>query len=189
MSYYITDGKYYIYKDLQNKFSLTTDHKKALKWEKQEKAVNFLNAFPKGIKRQAEDFHPELIDSDESPITKIELNFEIDSFIEEMMEKTNNLKNRHAYLITELSRLDKERVDIEHAAEFYELNAAQGYKLYKRLHDNAVERRKVKDEIYKISMILSNQMNITGISNVKKCIESLEKRSYSPRVLDELFEN
>lgn len=187
MKYVITDGKEYIYKDSSGKFSLTTDITKASTWEKKEKANNFLTAFPKGIKRNINDFYSEPKDSDVDVVTKIELNFEIDSFIEEMAEKTNNMKKRQAYLLTELSRLDKERVDIEHAAEFYNLSAAQGYKLYKRLHDNAIERRKVKDEIYKISTILSHQMNVTGISQVKKCIEGLEKRSYTPRALNELF--
>ena len=188
MKYCVTDGTDYIVRDSNNKYSLSNDIRKANTWEHIKKAENFLISFPKNVKRNAADFYVKVVEQDEDVIDKIELNFEIENFVDEIFEKTKLLKQRLSYLKSELSRLDKERVDIEHAAEFYNLSASQGYNLYKRLHNNAIERRKVKDEIYKITTIFGSQINSTGAENIKKSFKGLEGRSYTPRVLSELFD-
>ena len=47
--------------------------------------------------------------------------------------------------------------DIEHAAEFYNLDASHGYQLYKLLHDARVRRRKCKNAIAWIDFILEQR--------------------------------
>ena len=44
--------------------------------------------------------------------------------------------------------------DIEHAAEFYNLDASHGYQRYKMLHNARVRRRKYKNAITRIDYIL-----------------------------------
>ena len=78
-------------------------------------------------------------------------------------------------------------VDIEHAAEFYTLNASQGYKLYKMLHDTRIKRRDYKDELQKIESTLGTSIRSANMNNLEKSILGLEHRQYTPRVNKELF--
>lgn len=90
-------------------------------------------------------------------------------------------------LTYELSKVDAEIEDILHAAEFYNLNACEGYKLYKMLRDARIKRRKLKDYIEVVGYI----ERATGkdfANNVgSKSILGKETREYTPRVLNELF--
>ncbi len=57
-------------------------------------------------------------------------------------------------LVTGQRKAELEIEDIEHAAEFYNLDASHGYQLYKLLHDARVRRRKCKNAIAWIDYIL-----------------------------------
>ena len=109
--------------------------------------------------------------------------FKVKNF-EECMEDIT--KKRDA-LKHEMSIIDSEIEDILHAAEFYNLNACEGYKLYKMLHECRVKRRKIKDYIEVVGYI----ENITGkefaAETGSKSILGKMKREYRPRVLNELF--
>ena len=78
-------------------------------------------------------------------------------------------------------------VDIEHAAEFYNLNASQGYKLYKLLHDSRIKRRELKDELEKINLSLGTSIRSANMENLERSIIGLEHRQYTPRINKELF--
>lgn len=184
MKCYITDGEKYVKQNSNGTYSITTDENKAGTWEK-EKAINFLKAKPKSLQKECGELRAVPVDRTNP---NFELNFELDDFINDLFNKTCALQERKEYLLSELSRLDKERTDIEHAAEFYNLNASQGYKIYKMLHENGIERRKVKDEIYKISSIFGQNITVKGTESVKKSFQGLEDRKYEPRVLKELFD-
>ena len=80
-----------------------------------------------------------------------------------------------------------EIVDIEHAAEFYNLNASQGYKLYRLLHDSRVKRRGVKDELQKINFALGSSIGNLDLENLERSILGLDNRKYTPRINKELF--
>lgn len=108
--------------------------------------------------------------------------------VDDFHQFTVKLCERKVSLTAELSRCDKEICDIQHAAEFFSLNAAQGYKLYKMLHDVTVERRAIKDEMQRIDIVLDN-LDTQSINSVKKRLKGLDNRSYKPRVLKELFES
>lgn len=183
MKCYITDGTKYVQQKANGTYITTTDINKASSWEK-EKAVNFLKATPKVLLKQCDELKVVPVNGS----ANFELNFKLDDFVDELFNKTCALQDRKEFLLTELSRLDKERTDIEHAAEFYNLNASQGYKIYKMLHENGVERRKVKDEIYKINAIFGQTISAQGTETVKKSFQGLEDRKYEPRIFKELFE-
>ena len=90
----------------------------------------------------------------------------------------------------ELKRLEIEReiTDVYHAMEFYNLNAAKGYKIYKMMQERLIRRRQNKDEILKIDYILSGGISGLTSKETRKQFEALENRQYQPRVLKELFE-
>lgn len=104
----------------------------------------------------------------------------------EIAQDAELVKQRRQYLINELRLADLELTDIEHAAEFYELNAAQGYKLYRLLHDVRVRRRRAKDELQLLDTFLNS--SVTRIDNVCKQAEGYSSRSYTPRVNKALFD-
>lgn len=183
MKYHITDGKKYVKQNTNGTYTAVTDINKASSWEK-EKAINFLKATPKTLLKQCDELKVVPVGGSNP---NFELNFKLDDFVDDLFNKTCALQDRKDFLLTELSRLDKERTDIEHAAEFYNLNASQGYKIYKMLHENGIERRKVKDEIYKINAIFGQTISAKGTETVKKSFEGLEDRKYEPRILKELF--
>ena len=89
-------------------------------------------------------------------------------------------------LVTELSLADKEISDIYHYIEFNNLNAVDGFKIYKRLQEALQKRRKVKDRLAEITSI-SNLTNMDKIKNSHDVINSNMNRHYNPRVLADLF--
>ena len=83
--------------------------------------------------------------------------------------------------------IEREITDIYHAIEFYNLDAAKGYKIYKLMQERLVRRRKNKDDIMKINYILTGGIKgLTG-KQTRKHFEAMENRHYEPRALKELF--
>jgi chromosome segregation ATPase len=107
--------------------------------------------------------------------------------VKDISEYIRALQQRRECCERELSNVELELTDIEHAAEFYALNAVQGYKLYKLLHDTRIKRRSLKDERIKISAVLDSTFDEFVSGHVLNRIEGLEHRIYRPRVLQELF--
>lgn len=186
MKYIISDETNCICVNSENKFYLSNDINEAYEWDF-EKANNVLSALPKSLGADLTKLVVKPSPKCNVTIDKIELTFEIDNFVDEIIAKTKQLEERLSFLNSELSRVDLERVDIEHVAEFSNLNVVDGYKLYKKLHDNAIERRKIKDEIFKISLLLKSSMNLKSANNIKSSFDGLKNRKYSPRVLDDVL--
>ena len=84
--------------------------------------------------------------------------------------------------------MDKELCDILHYIEFCNLNAAQGYKAYKMVKERRILRRKIKDEISILDSILGQKVSQTAKNAIQKTAENMDKRTYEPRVLKELFD-
>lgn len=123
-----------------------------------------------------------------NPVARpVELECDILDKIKEISEFTRELEERKLYLMEKIQIANLDIVDIEHAAEFYTLNASQGYKLYKMLHDVRVERRKYKNELQKINLTLGTSIKSKNIDNLEKSIAGLENKKYRPRVNKELF--
>lgn len=115
----------------------------------------------------------------------------IDIVVDEIMDSLEMdfdlLVKRKKVLELELLEIEREITDIYHAMEFYNLDAAKGYKIYKMMQERLIRRRQNKDETLKIDYILTG--GIKGLTNkqTRKHFESLENRHYQPRALKELF--
>ena len=184
--YLITDGKRYIGCDSETKENI------------------IVNSFKRAIKlkyNQINTIYNKLTDSllkdgEWKIMSSIEAKNDLsDAFIEinvdEMMESLEMdfelLVKRKKVLDLELLEIEREITDIYHVMEFYNLDAAKGYKIYKMMQERLIRRRQNKDETLKIDYILSG--GIKGLTNkqTRKHFEAMENRQYQPRALKELF--
>lgn len=111
--------------------------------------------------------------------------------MENLISFCSQLKQYRVNLNYMLSEVDKEICDVMHYIEFYNLDAAKGYKMYKMLKDCRMRRRKIKDEYEKVNaaiIALANEELIEKVKTALKQINGLDKRMYTPRILTELFE-
>jgi len=132
------------------------------------------------------DGHVDAKISNPNQVIDTELNNMIGK-IKEVEDFTKQLKTKRDQYVTKYNETNKEIIDIEHAAEFYNLNAAQGYKIYKMLHETRINRRKYKDGIIKISYILDGNFEDCSNGKIDEKISNMDERHYAPRVLKELF--
>lgn len=111
-------------------------------------------------------------------------------YIENLISFSSQLKQYRVNLNYMLSEVDKEICDIMHYIEFYNLDAAKGYKVYKMLKDCRLKRRKIKDEHEKVNaaiQALANEELIEKMKMALKQMKGLDQRTYTPRILTELF--
>ena len=111
--------------------------------------------------------------------------------MENLISFCSQLKQYRVNLNHMLSEVDKEICDIMHYIEFYNLDAAKGYKMYKMLKDCRLRRRKIKDEYEKVGAAITTLANEDLIEKMKtalKQMKGLDNRVYTPRILTELFE-
>jgi hypothetical protein len=93
----------------------------------------------------------------------------------------------HSELSQRLSQIDQEITDIQHYIEFHKLNAAEGYKVYKLLQDKLLVRRGIKDDMAKFQILNNAKVSDIFDGTLEKNLEVLANRTYTPRVLKELF--
>lgn len=190
MAYIICNNDNYINRDKKNHFNIVSSMYKATKWNDITKANNVCK---NNIKKLVQTYGLEVkYVSQENkvlnPVAKpIELGYDILDKIKEISTFTKEIEDRRLYLMEMVHNIDLEIVDIEHAAEFYTLNASQGYKLYKMLHDTRIQRRSYKDELEKINLSLGTSIRSANMENLEKSIVGMEHRKYEPRVNKELF--
>ena len=186
--YVITNGKNFL--GYQGTKLVTFSQKEKAQKFTPDKAKNFMNSLPKTLKNLG--YKAEL-DEDNTITEKkvIELtdnaNYEILEKIKEFEAYINRLGVNRDNLSFELSKIDGEIEDLLHAAEFFNLNASEGYKLYKMLHDKRVKRRKIKDYIEIVDYIKKINGKEFAENKGSKSILGMLTRNYKPRVLNELF--
>lgn len=199
MKYYITDGHYYIMKNLKGSYVPIANAAMADEFDIGKAKTIIQNMLPKKLKATMK---PVMIDtgakkdivpldmskrnSDKSALQDKNITRWIDR-VSDVNGLVDDMKKRIEDLNNELSLIDKETVDIEHYIEFGQLNACQGYKVSKMLQDRFRQRRKIKDELVVITKILGLKVGEISKSEVEKSIMSLDDRKYRPRVLEELF--
>lgn len=88
-------------------------------------------------------------------------------------------------LVSELSVVDQEVSDLYHFIEFNELNACNGYKAYKMLHDTLLVRRKIKNKLY----IIDQLTQLCGNAKISEWNNTYHNKTYEPRQLAGLFKN
>lgn len=188
--YVITDGHSYLTISPNNRLDTTDKLSMAQKYTK-EKANNVINNLPNRLKNigyhieedvetnsALEEKYSDLRNKEKEILNKVK---EFESYLKEIGEIRDDLSE-------ELSIVDQEINDILHAAEFYSLNARDGYKLYKILHEKRIRRRELKNFIEKVGVIEGCSGKDLSARRASKSISGIENREYAPRILKELFE-
>lgn len=100
----------------------------------------------------------------------------------------SDLKNKRQEAVRVVEKCEREIFDLEHNAEFYNKNACEGYKMWRKLGEVRRERRRAKDLTVIVDAILEDN-NFDGILSQKTLnrISGLENRTYSIRELDNIF--
>ncbi|MEK4305878.1 hypothetical protein [Oceanobacillus sp. FSL K6-0251] len=88
-----------------------------------------------------------------------------------------------------IRELERERIDLLHLIELVDLNAREGYKVYKELQSLQKERRKMKDENELLKHVIQSFSNMKGqlkhldkaIGDIRNEKINLDKRSYRCR--------
>ena len=190
MPYIICNNDNYLHRNERNHFSIVHRMENATTWNDAQKADNVCTFNAKELVQKYE-LEVKYVSQENKvvnpPAKPIELDYDILDRIKEISEFTKQIEERRLYLMEMIHTVDLEIVDIEHAAEFYNLNASQGYKLYKLLHDARNRRREYKDELEKINLSLGTSIRSENMENLERCILGLGNRQYTPRINKELF--
>lgn len=180
--------------NIDNRYTVTGNIKKATVFKTKIKANNVKNSLPKFIRRDpyyikelsSEDEDALISDEDYVVTGHTDRNDESVNRIKEMLQEITSreydvLSNEEKYR-ARLSEIDKELVDIDHWIELYPVSAYDGYRMTKMRKDRLLERREIKDSLAEISIIKS----IKGGETLKN-LNGIEEKKYKPRVLTDLF--
>ncbi|MCD7784682.1 MAG: hypothetical protein LUH18_03755 [Oscillospiraceae bacterium] len=115
--------------------------------------------------------------------------FDWDTIVDNIAGSYREILDYKDFLQKEQSKVELELCDIEHAIEFYSLNACDGYKMYKLFHDCRVRRREIKNDLRRINSILGMTYEQIAAGGIEKAFDEVDAQTYHPRVLPELFEN
>lgn len=198
--YVITDGTRWIMRDRKGKYVPTSCEALADIYSNKQANSIFQNQLSKALKScfcvQKIDEVPTLV----KQVTQEEVqenteNVLVAENIQYWVNKVNGLNglasealHRKDELLSQLSKVDQELSDINHYIEFCNLNAAQGYKAYKMIKERRIKRRSIKNELKVLSIILGKKISDTASDEIQKAIAGMDKRTYEPRVMNELFD-
>ena len=201
--YVITDGSRFIYQNHSRKYVPTHCESMADTFSKKQAEAIYNNSLPKALKSV---FYVQKLGEDELKKKQIKQVDETDlknntekvmlsENIQKWLDKLSSLNGlvkeasvRKEVLEKQLKDLEDEKIDIEHYIEFSSLNAAQGYKASKELQQCRLKRRHVKNEIFVLDMILKHNMSDSVIEEITEKVKSMDKRTYKPRVRNDLFD-
>ena len=185
--YLITDGKRYIGVDSDTKENIIVEsYKKAVKLR-----FTQINAiYNKLAESLLKDAEWKIISSIEAKndLSDATIGIDVDEIMESLEMDFDLLAKRKKFLEIEKLEIEREITDIYHCMEFYNLDAAKGFKIYKMMQERLIRRRQNKDETLKIDYILSGGISGLTSKKTRKQFEALENRQYQPRALKELFE-
>lgn len=208
MNYLITNGANFLRTDGKNNISTTKYASEAKTFQSKERAINYAKSLPKTLKNLKyyvveDDGLPAIfpkgsmrantvahISQKEKSYNSLQPVVDPEKLLKVVLDCENSLKSLRSALYiakTEQSRIDDEIFDIEHAAEFFNYNARDGYKLYKRLHEARVSRRRCKDSIYIIESILCASIEDITSGVPSRKIIGMDNRKFTPRVLTDFF--
>ena len=198
--YVITDGSRWITKNRNGKYVPTTCEALADTFGNKEANSVYNNNLSKALKScfrvMKVDKPPELVkqitqekvnENTETPSNSENIQYWIDK-ISDLNGLASEALHRKDDLLSQLSKIDQELSDIDHYIEFVNLNAAQGYKAYRMIKDRRIIRRSIKNELDVLNIILGKKISETATDEIQKAISGMDKRTYEPRVLNELFD-
>lgn len=197
--YIITDGSRFIYRNYSGKYVPTSSEVMADIFTRKQAESIYKNSLPKALRMV---FHVEKYDN--NPNIKQVSQSDLMNNTERVMEAVNikvwiqklqdmngliaEATMRKEILEKQLHELENEKIDIEHYIEFQNLNAAQGYKASKELKICRIKRRAIKNELAVINIILNRKLNEVMNGEIIKKIEELDRRTYTPRIRNDLFD-
>ena len=196
MQYLITNGKTYVGLDQTARAYKTTDKERSHKFAKREKAENFvvsnMSKWPDRSEFEIialdEAISPKFIGEIDPLYRKIcPDNSGIADVVEQVRNCVVDVISQRAFYQQQLADAALEIEDIMHAAEFYNLNASQGYKLYRLLRAARIKRRKAKDAVEILDTVVGNQFGEGMLAAAGKKMSEHVDRTYRPRVFNELF--
>ena len=198
--YVITDGSRWITKNRNGKYVPTTCEALADTFGNKEANSVYNNNLSKALKScfrvMKVDKPPELVkqitqekvnENTETPSNSENIQYWIDK-VSDLNGLASEALHRKDDLLSQLSKVDQELSDIDHYIEFVNLNAAQGYKAYRMIKDRRIIRRSIKNELDVLNIILGKKISETATDEIQKAISGMDKRTYEPRVLNELFD-
>ena len=198
--YVITDGSRWITKNRNGKYVPTTCEALADTFGNKEANSVYNNNLSKALKScfrvMKVDNPPELVkqitqekvnENTETPSNSENIQYWIDK-VSDLNGLASEALHRKDDLLSQLSKIDQELSDIDHYIEFVNLNAAQGYKAYRMIKDRRIIRRSIKNELDVLNIILGKKISETATDEIQKVIYGMDKRTYEPRVLNELFD-
>lgn len=203
MDWIITNGKVYIAKGAANTVHTTSSQDSALRFQDRKKVDNFCSNLPKSFKNLC--FYPQPVQAAETtevapaPVVIAEPNkiavlnediLDADAFVSKIQDFQQFLrvvKEQRPLLAEAQKKVEREIIDIEHAAEFNTYNAAQGYMLFRRLRDARLRRRQYKDAQVRIDILMDCDPMSVASSNAVQRIRGMENRKYTPLECPELF--
>lgn len=194
--YIITDGSRFIYRNHANKYVPTSSEAMADIYTRKQAENIYNSSLPKALKScfylEKYDTPPDGMKQADTSITYNAMRSED---VEHWINKISTLNgladealHRKDELTQQLSVVDQELSDIFHYIEFCNLNAAQGYKMYKMIKERRIKRRTIKNELEIVTAILNKKIGDGIEGEISKIADSLETRMYEPRILKELFD-
>jgi len=162
------------------------------------KARNIVDHLPKTLKKLG--FKAEAvpdINPHSKPVNKKELKnteYKVPESVSRWIEKfgacadiLSEAKSREKELIKDLTKSDKELLDILHVIEMEKSKDLYGgWLIYKKIRENRKKRREYKDEILIVENILGEiDSSCLQREKVKKAIQGLVGRKYRFRIVEE----
>lgn len=114
----------------------------------------------------------------------------LSSVIKDLYEYLGNMQTERASALSELSKLDRSLADVYHYMENNNLNASDGYKIYKKAQTLLQQRRNCKDKIRVIDTLNHSGINSERFGSIIDVLDIVTSpvREYEPRELTELFD-
>ena len=181
----------YIIADHKKPVEITNNKLRATVFPSYEHAVKFIsNQLPKRIRGV---WVPVEIETVERKHFEVECS---DTYGFDWFEIVDSMQNSFEALLTykkslteSLALINEELTDCIHACEFYKLDAAKGYKIYKMIRERRIRRRFLKDELAKIGIILGMPHADIINGRLQEKFNEIANQKYEPRVLKELFDD
>lgn len=198
--YIITDGSRFIYRNQSGKFVPAPSEAMADVFSRKQAEGILNNSLPKALKSVFRVVKYDNPPEDVKQVTQTELDNNTEKVmvaenIQRWLDKVSDLnglakeaRRRKEELMKQLHDLEDELLDIEHYIEFSNLNAAQGYKASKDIKECRVKRRSIKNELLVLDIILGQRVDEIISEEIYKKVQSIDERTYSPRVRTDLFD-
>lgn len=203
-----SDQDRFICYDKLGKMSVTNRREKAAKFSDAGKAWRVIitqmskkkrdgwKVIPYNKEEKATNKTEEVEDTEDTPkrfkatldtSTLLEEEFDWDRVRQNITESFADIIAYKEHLSSRLSQIEAELCDCEHACEFFKCDVVHGYKLYAMIRERRIKRRYYKDELWKVSSVLSMSYSDIANGSIENAFKKIEEQSYEPRVLKELF--